>query len=162
MSDRHCPRCRTPLAHVEDGTIVLDHCGSCGGLFLDDEEWKPLVGSVRAIDRPQGLSLDFQRLPCPACGHAEGRSGLVPRGLRGAGELEIDVCESCGGAWLDAGELEHARAAARLLGQERRRLAQQHLQNQRERGRPEPEQQQQGLLDSLVEAWQRLIGKAGS
>jgi Zn-finger nucleic acid-binding protein len=159
VAERTCPRCTTALTHLEDGALVLDHCRSCGGLFLDDEEWKPLVGSVRSIDRPQALSLDFRRSPCPACGHAEGKSGLVPRGLRGGGELEIDVCEACGGAWLDAGELEHARAAARLLGEERRRLAQQHREREQERGRRAPAEQEQGLLESLVEAWQRLLGK---
>lgn len=158
--DRPCPRCssETPtlLTRVEDGTLTLDSCRSCGGLWLDAEEWKPVVGSVRSIDRPQGLALDFRRPDCPACGTAEGAAGLVPRGLKGVPNLEIDVCASCGGAWLDRGELEHARVAARRLGEERRRLAAEHRQREREAGRVPESDRATGFLDSLVEAWQKI------
>ena len=141
---------------VEDGTLSLDTCRSCGGLWLDAEEWKPVVGSVRSIDRPQGLAMDFRRLDCPACGHAEGDAGLVPRGLKGIADLEIDICASCGGAWLDRGELENARKAARQLGEERRRLADQDRRREREAGRVPADERDSSFLDSLVEAWQNI------
>jgi len=160
QEERACPRCSTeepaPLLRVEDGRLTLDACRSCGGLWLDAEEWKPVVGSVRSIDRPQGLAMDFRRLDCPACGHAEGDAGLVPRGLKGVANLEIDICASCGGAWLDRGELEHARKAARQLGDERRRLAEQHRRHEREAGRVPADERATGFLDSLVEAWQNI------
>lgn len=158
--DRPCPRCSsetpTPLLRVEDGQLTLDTCRSCGGLWLDAEEWKPVVGSVRSVERPQALALDFRRLDCPACGHSEDTAGLVPRGLQGVPGLELDICGGCGGAWLDRGELEHARQAARLLGDERRRLADQHRQREREAGRVPADERATGFLDSLVEAWQNI------
>ena len=134
----------------------LAGCRSCGGLWLDADEWKPVVGSVRDIDRPRGLALDFTRLDCPACGHAEDTAGLVPRGLRGIEGLEIDVCASCGGAWLDRGELEHARKAARQLGGERRRLAAEHRTAERAAGRVAESERATSFFDSLVEAWQNI------
>lgn len=160
--NRNCPRCSTngpvPLLHVEDGTLTLDSCRSCGGLWLDADEWKPVVGSVRSVQRPQGLPMDFRRSDCPACGHAEDDAGLVPRGLAGLDELEIDICGACGGAWLDRGELEHARQAARRLGEERRRLAAENDQREREAGRVPEGERATSFLDSLIEAWQRLRG----
>ena len=109
-----------------------------------------------AAGRPQALALDFQRLPCPACDHAEGNAGLVPRGLAGLPEIEIDLCAACGGAWLDQGELEHARQAARRLGMERRRLAAEHRRNERDKGRASADEQAGGLVDSLLEAWKGI------
>lgn len=158
--DRPCPRCSTALRLVEDGTLSLDSCASCGGLWLDADEWKPVVGSVRDIERPQALPLDFRRLDCPACGNAEDNAGLVPRGLRGVEGLEIEVCADCGGAWLDRGELERARQTARRLGDERRRLAAEHRQREREAGRVPEDERATGFLDSLVEAWQKIRGES--
>ena len=162
MNERRCPRCGTALRQVEDGRLVLDTCPTCGGLWIDEDEWKPLVGSVRSIARPLSVPLDFRRPPCPACGPENEEAGLMPRGLRGGGELEIDLCASCGGAWLDAGELEHARVAARLLGEERRRLAAEHEERECAAGRRPPSEPEQRLLDSLVEAWHRLLGRRGA
>jgi Zn-finger nucleic acid-binding protein len=161
IDKRPCPRCSDELpvmlVHVVDGKLTLDSCRSCGGLWLDAAEWKPVVGSVRSIQRPQVLALDFRRLDCPACGHSDDKAGLVPRGLKGIDELEIDICGDGGGAWLDRGELKHARQAARLLGDERRRLAAEHRQREREAGRLPEGDQRTGFLDALVDAWQRLL-----
>lgn len=43
-------------------------------------------------------------LPCPRC-----RGDLTTRQV---GQVEIDVCEACGGHWYDAGELERIRQLA--------------------------------------------------
>ena len=56
------------MDEVREPDMAVDRCRACGGLWLDENEWKPVVGSVRDLDRPQGLAMGFQRLACPACG----------------------------------------------------------------------------------------------
>lgn len=108
--ERRCPRCRDPLAHVEGEGIVLDHCPSCRGLWLDHDEWQPVVGAAREVRAPDTLELTTPP-PCPACEMNGAPRPLQPRGIEGVPGLEIDVCAHCGGAWLDGGELPALRKA---------------------------------------------------
>lgn len=104
---RDCPRDRTPLVAKEaPGTrVTVDECPKCSGLFLDKNELAKLTGDRKLNEYLRdkvGDDSDSQ-LVCPACG------GIMDAEL--VGEITVDVCLTCFGLWLDAGELD--RLAAR-------------------------------------------------
>lgn len=103
-----CPRDRTPLEEREHEipglNVKADHCPKCEGVFLDEDELKRLTGK-RNVNQliTEYLGVDVgSDLVCPNCG------GLMDdEHFEGAGEkVAIDVCVTCHGVWLDAGELD--------------------------------------------------------
>ena len=107
MSPRVCPRCPLPTSIVEAGGVVgEDVCRSCHGRFLAPELTERIVveelGVERATLHEIAAMFSGLRLACPGC-----RAAMRPLRLRG---VVVDLCFSCGGLWLDAGEL------ARLTG----------------------------------------------
>ncbi|MEM7246718.1 MAG: zf-TFIIB domain-containing protein [Acidobacteriota bacterium] len=112
---RTCPRCTDPataLHALTDAGITIDHCPSCRGFWLDRDEWAPIVGWARSVRQPHSIPVGSTPPSCPAC-VAEGGDGpfpLAPRGIRHVDDVEIDICTSCGGAWLDGGELQALQA----------------------------------------------------
>lgn len=110
--DRHmrldCPRDRAPLEEREHEitgrNVHADHCPKCEGVFLDKDELKRLTGHGninQLVTEYLGLDVGGQ-LVCPACGglmddeHFEGVEA----------KTTVDVCTTCHGIWLDAGELD--------------------------------------------------------
>ena len=83
----------------------LDVCPTCRGIFFDKGEIAKLTGD-RNLER---LIVEYaggvSRVNCPRCEEA-----MVPRPV---GDVTIDVCATCHGAWMDRGELE---IAAKNLG----------------------------------------------
>lgn len=52
MTELKCPKCLTNLRSVERNGVVIDHCGECGGIFLDRGELERLIEQENAfIDR---------------------------------------------------------------------------------------------------------------
>ena len=101
---RECPRDWTALQkevrHSHHRSVELDVCPKCNGIFLDKKEIRALTGSRslnKLLTKLLGLDSDSQ-LICPNCG------GLMDG--EDAGDVRVDVCLSCNGLWLDAGELE--------------------------------------------------------
>lgn len=39
-----CPRCNKPMEKLKKFDVVIDHCGKCGGMWLDDKEIDKLYG----------------------------------------------------------------------------------------------------------------------
>jgi Zn-finger nucleic acid-binding protein len=81
----------------------VDVCPTCGGLFLDEGEIKALTGRKdlhELLTKYLGLDSDSQLL-CPHCG------GVMDG--EDVGDVRVDVCLTCHGVWLDAGELERLR-----------------------------------------------------
>lgn len=104
---RECPRCWKPLQEerrsVFGPDVTVDLCPQCSGEFLDRGEIRKLTGDRdlhKLLTKHLGIDSDSQLL-CPACGglmdaeHLELESATV----------EVDVCLSCHGVWLDDGEL---------------------------------------------------------
>lgn len=103
-----CPRCSdTDLSHLT--SLFLDECESCGGTWYDHDE---LRRSKDAEDAKLGWQ-DFEfwrqendlvpkirQTPCPRCAGA-----LVALEYASTG-VEVDVCPSCRGFWLDRGEFD--------------------------------------------------------
>lgn len=112
-----CPRCPHLVLTPGHGVIDEDVCGGCGGRFLSGQVSDRVVvfelGIERDVLREIASWFSGPRLPCPGC------QGLM-RSLRLRG-VPVDLCLSCGGLWLDAGELvalsggRHLEIGASLL-----------------------------------------------
>ena len=104
---RECPKDWTPLRKESRRTLFknveVDVCPTCNGIFLDKQEIRTLTGSSslnKLLTKLLGLDAD-SRLVCPNCG------GLMDG--EDAGNVRVDVCLTCGGVWLDAGELDRLK-----------------------------------------------------
>lgn len=120
MASPVCPRDATPLTSTPDvfGPGKSAHvCGKCSGVLAD---WDTAKGFFTDL----GLSLNElhtlvqqaasrprkgEPLACTACGKAN----LQPLTWKG---VELDLCESCGAAWFDRGELQRI-SGGKLGGQ---------------------------------------------
>ena len=105
MESRNCPTCKTALKHVEANKRVLDACDTCGGTFYDAGE---LDAIVELLTNAHNLDIGEPDIPTvPEHEHAREvacpADGTAMEAREVAGEI-IDVCEKCGGVWLDDGE----------------------------------------------------------
>ena len=115
-----CPACGNSLSQLIAAGVVLDVCnGGCGGIWFDSFELKKVeaaqevTGDIEInIPSDPAIQVDFKRRrDCPKC------AGVVlmrhyyskKRGVM------VDECPSCGGFWLDAGELEQIRSERHAL-----------------------------------------------
>lgn len=107
---RSCPRDHTPLVEskLDKGRgATVDSCGKCGGLFLDADELKRLTGDAelnRYLIKDVGDDSDSP-LVCPSCGGIMDEE-TIPLDASQKESVKVDVCLTCFGLWLDAGELE--------------------------------------------------------
>ena len=122
-----CPVClgvamtKTPVGR--DGTLVLDHCARCGGVWFDAGElqrlrsrradllWKAIARREEAfrmachschafMDRnaPECQACGWKNvLDCPVC--AQPMQSATQHGVK------LDACRSCKGVWFDHEEL---------------------------------------------------------
>lgn len=99
-----CLRCNIRTERKEIKFIgpkfEIDICPKCKGIWLDPGELKKMVKDRKISDY---LTKDIgtkseSKLVCPRCG------GLMD--IEKADDIEVDVCLSCRGVWLDEGELE--------------------------------------------------------
>ena len=105
-----CPRDHSIMKEHEQGEAVLDVCQKCHGQFFDTGEMFGAFG-VKADpsiwDRPEaGGSVRDGNIKCPRCHHAM----LIQDVKYEAQSVEIDRCRSCGGIWLDKGEVDQVMA----------------------------------------------------
>ena len=102
---RSCPRDRTDLVEEKHKDVTVDACPECQGIFLDKNELKKLTGDAdlnKHLRDMTGYDVDSE-LICPSCG------GLMDiEHVRG---VEVEVCLTCFGLWLDHGELDALVAA---------------------------------------------------
>lgn len=111
-----CPACQKEMKKIfipEQG-INVDVCtDGCGGIYFDNREFKYFDEAHENIDKItealQGktfIEVD-ENLPrtCPACG-----AKMVKNFSSSKREIQIDECYSCGGKFLDHGELTKFRA----------------------------------------------------
>lgn len=105
---RECPVDWTPLeaktlALEKKKDVQIDECPKCGGAFLDENEVGKITGNRRLnllLTHYVGIDSDSQRI-CPSCG------GVMD--AEDAAGIRVDVCLTCYGLWLDAGELDHLK-----------------------------------------------------
>ncbi|MDP2339755.1 MAG: zf-TFIIB domain-containing protein [Deltaproteobacteria bacterium] len=97
-----CPRCKGVELEAGKGSVGEDVCPRCAGRFLPPEITERVVvdelGVEREILREIAALFSGLKLPCAGC-----RGLMSPLRLRG---VHVDLCLSCGGLWLDSGELK--------------------------------------------------------
>jgi len=94
-----CPRCWVETDRTKRRGVIIDVCAKCEGIWLDTNELKKLI-SAKALEvhlTKYAEKKATSKLVCPRCG------GLMD--LEYADKVEVDVCLSCKGIWLDKGEL---------------------------------------------------------
>jgi len=110
-----CPTCRNAMITLELADVEIDHCASCGGIWLDSGELdvllddpvqtKRLLGTFRQV-----TSATEQPRKCPIC---DKKMAKVTVG-RSDPPLMIDKCLRNDGLWLDGGELQDILTRAEL------------------------------------------------
>ncbi len=91
-----CPHHRKLLAPLSDAHPNVLTCELCSGLWVPATVVQSLIGQVKKPVPASNLS-NIQ-IQCP-----DDQSTLV---AVFKSNVEIDVCPTCGGTWLDHGELE--------------------------------------------------------
>mgnify|MGYP004452149587 CR=1 FL=1 len=120
MADSHktlrCPACGKEMQKIfipSEG-VNIDICTEgCGGIFFDnrefqmfDEQHENIDEIIKAVENKEFAPVD-ESLPryCPACG-----AKMVKNYSSIKKQIQIDECYSCGGKFLDHGELSEIRA----------------------------------------------------
>ncbi len=104
-----CPGCGGQLRQVAIGPATIDGCDACGGCWFDGEELKQVAAlpgePLEAMEMEFGAGLSASSGggsgKCPRC-----KEPLQVKRLKQARDVDLDVCPSCGGMWLDEGELD--------------------------------------------------------
>jgi len=109
-----CPACFNDLTAVQVGSLVVDVCqGGCGGIWFDafelqraDEAQEVAGERLLNIQRDERAQVDpARKRDCPRCSGVKLKRHFFSPKRR----VEVDECPSCGGYWLDAGELAQIR-----------------------------------------------------
>ncbi len=101
----NCPKCRidTMTKETHEG-IEVDRCPSCKGLFLDHGELDALLEKKMGntadtlFFSSTSDQMDDVAAYCPRC-----QKDMSVK--KSQGDIRIDMCDSCGGNFLDQGEL---------------------------------------------------------
>jgi Zn-finger nucleic acid-binding protein len=110
-----CPTCRNAMITMELADVEIDHCTSCGGIWLDSGELELLMDNPAAAKRllnslRQDDSTWEQRRKCPICGK---KMTKVRMGHTDPAVL-VDKCQRGDGLWFDRGELQEVLSGAQL------------------------------------------------
>ena len=114
---RHCPDCEIEMLQKSFFGVLVDTCPNCAGIFFDE-------GEVNAI-RSQGGERAFYELddlvqPCPFYFAPDEQNTYrkCPNCLACMRRVQylytspvtLDSCDSCGGTFIDNGELQQMKA----------------------------------------------------
>lgn len=108
-----CPRCESALGRITAAGVELDQCTKCSGIWLDRGEMAKLTfraeqQEIQSISDKAGYVSTLPplkpgtKLSCPVC---KGEPGMVTLPVGGA---SVDLCQKCGGTWMDGGVLDVA------------------------------------------------------
>ena len=101
----NCPVCNDPMVVLELDQVEVDHCLTCGGVWLDAGELKLLLEGAENRDQLLGTfkvvkKTSEDKIRCPIC------SKYMTKMLCGATRgVWIDSCPKNEGLWFDRGEL---------------------------------------------------------
>jgi Zn-finger nucleic acid-binding protein len=87
--------------------ILIDICPKCNGIWLDPGELGKLLKDRKLTDYLTTYigTQSKSELVCPRCG------GLMD--IESADDIDVDVCLTCHGVWLDEGELEDLKTKSK-------------------------------------------------
>ncbi len=101
-----CPKCRADMEQIEFEGTEIDRCKTCKGIWFDAGEIELMRDNRVAVAIDTGdagvgkQSNAIDRYPCPRC------SGTMVRVVDPKQRhIWYETCGSCGGSFLDAGEL---------------------------------------------------------
>lgn len=103
---KNCPKCQLPLQHSEHQKQHVDVCRQCAGMWFEKDEVNRLIEEVNdgpvgeQYDHSFGGHLGKSEHACPECSQSLERYHLLEDF-----HIEIDVCKSCDGSWIDHEEL---------------------------------------------------------
>jgi Zn-finger nucleic acid-binding protein len=124
---RSCPRCASSLVDRGFGSVTLDGCTCCGGIWFDIEELSKLTRDpatgmmeVERAFQPAVSGVETTgKMECPKCALP-----LYAFNFPHTPDVQLDACRKCKGIWADDGELqkiaervEAARPATRPMAQ---------------------------------------------
>ena len=106
-----CPRCNAPLFEGTANQLILNGCGKCGGVWLDNNASRAVIESINQAllgltDRAARAAKTKPDLSKPAKCPLDGEE-LEHVTVKG---VEIDVC-AAHGTWFDAGEVRRLAVA---------------------------------------------------
>lgn len=111
-----CPGCANTLSAVSVENLTVDMCKSngCGGIWFDQFELERTDDADRIGEELVAMqdseakhcSTVDQKRDCPKCAGVK----LLRHYFSVKQEVLVDECPSCGGIWLDAGELKKIRS----------------------------------------------------
>jgi Zn-finger nucleic acid-binding protein len=106
-----CHKCWVEMNKEEVETfgpnIIIDVCPKCNGIWLDKGELEKLLKDRKLanyLTKHIGVKSSSPMI-CPRCGNL--------MDIEKADEIEVDVCLTCGGVWLDSGELEELKTKSK-------------------------------------------------
>jgi Zn-finger nucleic acid-binding protein len=100
-----CPKCQGEFEKITVGSIEVDRCVNCGGLWFDMLEKEDLVKikgseSIDIGDEQAGAQYrEMRNIDCPQCGQA-----MIPMVDKDQFHIKYESCATCYGAFFDAGE----------------------------------------------------------
>jgi Zn-finger nucleic acid-binding protein len=122
-----CPACGGAFESVHVGPYVIDRCGTCRGLWLNEHELEKILAidhrmlTKKRGDTDPGLARS-KKGKCPRC------NGTLIKLANMRANITTDSCTICYGIFLDAGELnafDHPNLAGQV-GQLLRKLIGRH------------------------------------
>ena len=112
---RHCPDCDVIMTQLSFLDVLVDTCPQCAGIFFDEGEVSQIRarGGEKAFDDLDSIvqpapdyvpheGSKFRR--CPNC-----QSSMHRYRYMYASPIFLDSCESCGGVFIEDGELKQMR-----------------------------------------------------
>lgn len=94
------------LAQTKSNQIEYDFCESCGSLWLDSGELNKMAfqvaGSIEYSSKDKVKNFNENKKDCPRCEQTK----LDKVTFVGYSDIILDLCDNCGGFWLDGGELD--------------------------------------------------------
>ena len=104
-----CPLCKTELKKAIFYGVEVDYCPKCLGLWFDKDELRQAKDKkdndlnwldVDLWEDESKFRISKEKKVCPKCG--------VPlyEVAYGNSAIKVDICNLCGGIWLDRGEFK--------------------------------------------------------
>ena len=116
-----CPKCVTEMQSRTVGSVIVDHCPTCSGIWFDEGELQQGIAAGGRNDLkemskvgPMQADHDVKAAMCPR----DDEEPLARIPTPGRDDLYVDVCPKCGGVWYDGGEVDDllADGVGRKLG----------------------------------------------